>query len=230
MLFRSQNIQERGLRWGEVGVRHIYGENVMSLRNGQVAGRTVKIQRDLEESFYSVTRAVKVYGGSKRIFFIKLFMFIFSPIIQFNPGLKAKCIKKINELQMSGWIKLETVFSRHEAINYQAPAISLSQLLDREKSLYMNQYQTTIVFNFRDCWTKYNTHYLEYLGEALAQKSEAKFSDLPEWTPDLKLHEEQIIEMNYDTVDLFDIPNSKKYESNRKYKKIEKTNENAVKI
>ena len=67
----KQNIQERGMRWGEAAVRHINGEHVMSIRNGQVAGRTVKIQRDLEESFYSVTRAVKVDGGTKRIFFIK---------------------------------------------------------------------------------------------------------------------------------------------------------------
>ena len=226
----KQNIQERGMRWGEAAVRHINGENVMSIRNGQVASRTIKIQRDLEESFYSVTRCVKVNGGAKRIFFIKLFMRIMGPILTCCKGLKTKCLNKIKILEMSGWLKLETVFSRSEQINYQAPGISLNQLLDRENPLYMNQYQTTLVFNIRDCWGKYNTHYLEYIGETTTKHSEAVFKELPEWTPDLKLREEHIIEMNYDTVDIFNIPEEKKYKNNRKYKKIEKENKNAMRL
>lgn len=226
----KQNIQERGLRWGEVVIRHTMGENVMSLRNGQVAGRTVKVQRDLEESFYSVTRCIKVYGGEKRIFLMKLLLKLFKPIFFFKKNWKAAITKKIAELKMSGWLKLETVFSRSEQINYQAPSVTLSALLDRDNPLYMSQYQTTLVFNIRDCWGKYNTHYLEYLAEELTNKSEAALMDLDEWSPDLMLHEEHIISMNYDTVDMFNLDPNKKYIENPRYKKVEKENKNALRL
>lgn len=226
----KQNIQERGLRWGEVAIRHTMGEHVMSLRNGQVAGRTVKVQRDLEESFYSVTRCIKVYGGEKRIFFLKLLLKVFKPIFFFKKNWKAAITKKISQLKMSGWLKLETVFSRSEAINYQAPAVTLSALLDRDNPLYMSQYQTTLVFKIRDCWGKYNTHYLEYLAEGLTDKSEAALMNLDEWTPDLRLHEEQIISMNYDTVDMFNLDPIKKYINNPRYKKVEKENKKTMRL
>ena len=226
----KQNIMDRGLRWGEVVIRHTMGEHVMSLRNGQVAGRTVKVQRDLEESFYSVTRCVRVYGGEKRIFFIKLLLKLFKPVFLFKKEWKSKLLAKINQLKMSGWLKLETVFSRTEAINYQAPAITLSTLLDRNNPLYMSQYQTTLVFNIRDCWGKYNTHYLEYLAEDLTENSQAALMDLDEWSPDLKLHDEHIISMNYDTVDMFNLPPEVRYGKNKKYKKVEKENKNAMRL
>ena len=38
----------------------------------------------------------------------------------------------------------------------------------------------------------------------------------------MKLHEKEIVEMNYDTVDLFKIDPSKKYAENPKYQKAEK--------
>lgn len=226
----KQNIQERGLRWGEVVIRHSMGENVMTIRNGQVAGRTAKIQRDLEESFYSVTRCTKVDGGSKRIFIIKLLMLLFRPIVKRAPRLKSKIENKIHILKNSGWLKLETVFSRTEQINYQAPGLSLTQLLDRENPLYMSQYQVTLVFNIRDCWGKYNTHYMEYLGEEVTKKSQATLLGLQEWTPDLKLKKEHILEMNYDTVDIFGIPQKEIYSNPRKYKKVEKQNKNAMRL
>ena len=217
-----KNLEERGIRWYEVAQRHIMGEHTMSLRNGQVAGRTNKLQRDLEECFYSITRMVKVYGGSKRIFFIKLFMTIFFPLFIVFPKLKSKFTQYISQLKMSGWLKMEVVFCRTEQINYSAPGITLSTLLDDENSLYLNSYQTTLVFNIRSCWGKYNTHYLEYLGEKITEESNAALLDLPEWQIDMKLHEKEIIEMNYDTVDVFGIPEEKKYINNRKYKKVEK--------
>ena len=226
----KQNIQERGLRWGEVVIRHTMGEHVMSLRNGQVAGRTAKIQRDLEESFYSVTRCVKVYGGEKRIFFIRLILKLFRPVFAIKKEWKSKLLEKISQLRMSGWLKLETVFSRSEAINYQAPAVSLSALLDRENPLYMSSYQTTLVFNIRDCWGKYNTHYLEYLAEGLTDNSNAALMDLDEWDVDLRLHEEQIISMNYDTVDMFNLPPEKRYGKNKKYKKVAKENKETMRL
>lgn len=226
----KQNIQERGLRWGEVVIRHTMGEHVMSLRNGQVAGRTAKIQRDLEESFYSVTRRVIVYGGKKRIFFINLLLRLFKPVFYFKKDWKSKLLEKISQLRMSGWLKLETVFSRSEQINYQAPAVTLSALLDRENPLYMSSYQTTLVFNIRDCWGKYNTHYLEYLAEGLTDTSNASLMDLDEWNCDLRLHEEQIISMNYDTVDMFNLPPEKRYGQNKKYKKVEKENKETMRL
>lgn len=226
----KQNIQERGLRWGEVILRHTMGEHVASLRNGQVAGRTAKIQRDLEESFYSVTRCVKVYGGEKRIFFIRLLLKVFRPIFHFKKEWKSKLIEKISQLKMSGWLKLETVFSRSEQINYQSPAVTLSALLDRENPLYMSTYQTTLVFNIRDCWGKYNTHYMEYLAETLTDNSKAALMDLDEWNEDLRLHEEQIISMNYDTVDMFNLPPEKRYGKNKKYKKVEKENKSVMRL
>lgn len=216
----KKNIQERGIRWYEVAQRHIMGEHASTLRNGQVAGRTVKIQRDLEESFYSVTRAVKIYGGAIRIFFIKVFMIVFAPFIRGR--IKSKLYQVIEKLKYGGWIKLETVFSRTENINYQAPGITLSQLLDKNDSLYMSQYQTTLVFKFRDCWGKYNTHYLEYLADKITEKSNTKLNDIPEWDVDLKLKANQIIYMNYDTVDVFRIDPEKKYAENDKYQKKEK--------
>ena len=226
----KQNIMDRGLRWGEVVIRHTMGEHVMSLRNGQVAGRTAKVQRDLEESFYSVTRCVKVYGGEKRIFFINLILKLFRPVFFFKKKWKSKLLEKISQLKMSGWLKLETVFSRTEQINYQAPAVTLSTLLDRNNPLYMSQYQTTLVFNIRDCWGKYNTHYLEYLAEGLTDNSAAALMDLDEWNPDLRLHEEQIVSMNYDTVDMFNLPPEVRYGKNKKYKKVEKENKNAMRL
>ena len=226
----KQNIMERGLRWGEVVIRHTMGEHVMSLRNGQVAGRTAKIQRDLEESFYSVTRCVKVYGGEKRIFFIKLLLKLFKPVFWFKKSWKSYLLKKISQLKMNGWLKLETVFSRSEQINYQAPGVTLSALLDRDNPLYMSQYQTTLVFRIRDCWGKYNTHYLEYLAEGLTDNSNAALMDLDEWNVDLRLHEEQIISMNYDTVDMFNIPPEKRYGQNKKYKKVEKESKKAMRL
>ena len=227
----KQNIVERGLRWGEVGIRHIMGENVMSLRNGQVAGRTAKIQRDLEESFYSVTRCVKVYGGDKMIFFIDFVLFLFKSVFRIKPNWKSYLIKKRAQLKMSGWLKLETVFSRSEQINYQAPAVSLSMLLDRDNPLYMSSYQTTLVFNIRDCWGKYNTHYLNFLAEELTKNSNAALMDLDEWTEDLELHKEQIISMNYDTVDMFNLSPEERYVNNKKYKKLEdEENENAMRL
>lgn len=226
----KKNIQERGIRWGEVIIRHTMGEHVMSLRNGQVAGRTAKIQRDLEESFYSVTRKVTVYGGEKRIFWIKLLMKLLHPIFLIRKDWKSKLTQKISQLKMSGWLKLETVFSRSEQINYQVPGVSLSQLLDRENPLYMSSYQTTLVFNIRDCWGKFNTHYLEYIAEGITDNSQATLMNLDEWNPDLRLREEHIISMNYDTVDLFNIPLDKKYTTNKRYKKVEKENKNAMRL
>lgn len=226
----KQNIQERGLRWGEVAIRHIMGENVMSLRNGQVAGRTAKIQRDLEESFYCVTRCIKVYGGEKRIFFINLLLKLFKPVFAIRKDWNAYLTKKISQLKMSGWLKLETVFSRSEQINYQAPGVTLSMLLDRENPLYMMQYQTTLVFNIRDCWGKYNTHYLEFLAESLTDNSEASLINLDEWNPDLRLHKEHIASMNYDTVDMFNLTDEQKYEKNPRYRKVEKENKNVMRL
>lgn len=225
----KKNIEERGIRWYEVAMRHIMGEHVLSLRNGQVAGRTIKIQRDLEESFYTVTRAVKVYGGAKRIFFLKLLMFIFWPVFLIKKNWKSKLEQKISQLRMSGWLKLEVAFSRNEAINFQAPGIPLSKLLDKSDNLYLSQYQTTLVYLIRDCWGKYNTHYLNYMADKITETSEASLMDLPEWNIDMKLHEEDIIEMNYDTVDLFKIDKTKQYQG-RKYKKVEKQNSNVMRL
>ena len=226
----KQNIQDRGIRWGEVAQRHTMGENVMSLRNGQVAGRTIKLQRDLEESFYSVTRNVKSDGGEKRIFFIKLILKLFKPVFAVREDWKSKLTQIISQLEMSGWLKLETVFSRSEQINYQAPGITLSALLDRDNPLYMSQYQTTLVFKIRDCWGKYNTHYLEYVAEDVTDKSEATLLELDEWDPALRLLPEHIISMNYDTVDLFNIDSEKRYAKNPRYKKVEKQNKNTMRL
>lgn len=226
----KQNIQERGMRWFEVAQRHIMGENVMSLRNGQVAGRTVKIQRDLEESFYTVTRCIKVNGGAKRIWIINLLLKVFKPVFHFKKEWKSYLVKKISQLKMEGWLKLETVFSRSESINYQASSVSLSALLDRENPLYMSQYQTTLVFNIRDCWGKYNTHYLEYIAEEITANSQATLMDLEEWDPGLQLHKEHIIAMNYDTVDLFNISQEERYINNPRYKKVEKENKNTMRL
>ena len=151
-------------------------------------------------------------------------------MVLFKKEWKSKLLAKINQLKMSGWLKLETVFSRTEAINYQAPAITLSTLLDRNNPLYMSQYQTTLVFNIRDFWGKYNTHYLEYLAEDLTENSQAALMDLDEWSPDLKLHDEHIISMNYDTVDMFNLPPEVRYGKNKKYKKVEKENKNAMRL
>ena len=225
----KKNIEERGIRWYEVAMRHIMGEHVLSIRNGQVAGRTVKIQRDLEESFYTVTRAVKVYGGAKRIFFIKLLMCVAWPVFLIKKNWKSKLEQKISQLRMSGWLKLEVAFSRNESINFQAPGLSLSQLLDTTENLYLSQYQTTLVYYIRDCWGKYNTHYLNYMSDKITETSEAALVDLPEWDVDMQLHEEDIIEMNYDTVDLFKIDKTKQY-GGRKYKKVEKQNSNVMRL
>ena len=218
----KKNIQDRGIRWYEVAQRHIMGEHASTLRNGQVAGRTVKIQRDLEESFYSVTRSVKIYGGNIRVFFIKFFMLLFFPIVRGK--IKSKLYQLIDKLKYGGWIKLETVFSRTENINYSAPGITLTQLLNKDDSLYMSQYQTTLVFKFKDCWGKYNTHYLEYLADKITENSTTELINIPEWNVDLKLKEEHITYMNYDTVDVFRIDPKKKYSDNDKYQKKEKNN------
>ena len=218
----KKNIQERGMRWYEVAQRHIMGEHASTLRNGQVAGRTVKIQRDLEEAFYSVSRAVKVYGGAIRIFFIKLFMLLFFPFVRGK--FKSKLYQLIDRLKFGGWIKLETVFSRTENINYQAPGVTLNQLLDKNNPLYMSQYQTTLVFKFKDCWGKYNTHYLEYLADKITENSTTELMNIPEWDVDLKLKENQILYMNYDTVDVFRLDPEKKYLFSNKYVQKEKNN------
>ena len=223
----KKNIQERGMRWYEVAQRHILGEHAMTLRNGQVAGRTVKIQRDLEESFYSVTRTVKIYGGNIRIFFIKFFMLLIFPF--YRGALKSKVYQKIDILKHRGWLKLETVFSRTENINYQAPGITLSQLLDKNEPLYMSMYQTTLVFKIKDCWGKYNTHYLEYIAETITKESTTDLVNAPEWDENLKMKEDHIIYMNYDTVDVFRIDPQKKYSLNDKYQKKEK-NSPAIKL
>ena len=217
----KKNIEERGIRWYEVAQRHILGENVMSLRNGQVAGRTVKIQRDLEESFYTITRCVKVYGGSLRIKLINFIMWLFKPVFKIKKNWKSRLVQLQDQLKMSGWLKMEAVFSRNESINFQAPGIPLNRLLDKTESLYLSQYQTTLVFRIRDCWGKYNTHYLEYMADKITENSEATLLDLPEWHIDMRLREKQIIEMNYDTVDLFKIDKTKQYQG-RKYRKVEK--------
>ena len=86
----------------------------------------------------------------------------------------------------------------------------------------MSSYQTTLVFNIRDCWGKYNTHYLNFLAEELTKNSEAALMDLDEWTEDLELHKEQIISMNYDTVDMFNLSPEERYVNNKKYHKLEK--------
>lgn len=215
-------IIDRGSRWYEVAQRHICGEHIMVLRNGQVAGRTAKIQRDLEESFFSITRLSKIDGGEKRILLLKLYQKLFNSIIKFFPKHKKKIVNKISQLKMDGWLKIEVVFSRSESINYQAPSISLSKLLDNDNPLYMTSYQTTLVFNIRDCFGKYNTHYLEYLAYKLTKESKASLLDLPRWLIDMELHEEQILQMNYDTVDIFGIDPMKKYALNSKYKKVVK--------
>lgn len=216
-----KNLEERGIRWYEVAQGHIMGEHVSTLRNGQVAGRTVKLQRDLEESFYSVVRAVKVWGGAKRIFFIKLFMFLTSPIYKLFPNFKSYLLNKIERLKFSGWLKLETVFSRTEQINYNAPGISLKKLLDKNDNLYMSQYQTTLVFKISDCWGRYNTHYLEYVADKITANSEGSLLELPEWDLDLKLRNEHILHLNYDTVDIFQLSDEERYINNPKYKKLE---------
>ena len=217
-----KNLEERGIRWYEVAQGHIMGEHVSNLRNGQVAGRTVKLQRDLEESFYSVVRAVKIWGGSKRIFFIKVFMFLTKPILKFFPKFKSYLLNRIERLKFSGWLKLETVFSRTENINYNAPGITLKKLLDKNDSLYMIQYQTTLVFKISDCWGRYNTHYLEYVADKITANSEGSLLDLPEWDLDLKLRNEHIVQLNYDTVDIFQLSDEERYINNPKYRKKEK--------
>lgn len=221
-------ILEKGIRASEVAEGHIKGEHVMSLRNGQKAGRTAKIQRDLEESFYSVSRATKTYGGKMRILFIKLFMILIAPITSFHPEIKSKAQQLIERLKMSGWISLEITFSRSENLNYNAPGISLAKILDNNNSLYMSNYQTTLTFRFRDCWGKYNTHYLEYLADKLTKGSKAKLLNLPEWDPDLKLKKDHIIQMNYETGEVFGITPDEI--ANYKYEKIEKKNENKPKL
>lgn len=223
-------ILDRGSRWYEVAQRHINGEHIMVLRNGQVAGRTAKVQRDLEESFFSITRLSKIDGGEKRIFFIKLLMWLFKYPLKIAPELKKRLSLKIKQLEMSGWLNIEVVFSRTESINYNAESITLSRLLDRDNPLYMQTYQTTLVFDIRDCFGKYNTHYLRFLADKLTKNSKAALLDLPLWNEALELTEEEIMQMNYDTVDIFGLEPSKRYAENPKYQKVEKENNNRMRL
>lgn len=215
-------IIDGGIRWFEAAQGHIMGENILNLRNGQVAGRTAKTQRDLEESFFSPSRAIIVKGGYKRIILINLFSLIASPIIAFLPRFKEKIINLKNKLKMGGWLKIETVFSRTESLNYNAPGVSLLKLLDENQPLYMSQYQVTLVFKIRDCWGKYNTHYLEYLADELTKECTVGLLDIPSWSDDLKLTKEHIKHMNYGTSDLFNLSEEEKYALNPHFIEKEK--------
>lgn len=223
-----KTIIEKGIRWFEVAKGHIMGEKSMSLRNGQKANRTTTVQRDLEESFYSVTRASIIFGGNVRIKLIKLLMFLMKPIFYFAPGIKSKLYQLIGKLKMRGWLSLETSFSINEHINYEASSVTLKKLLNKSEALYMSNYQTTLVYNIRDCWGQYNTHYLEYLSDILTRTSEGTLLELPEWDPDLKLKKRHVLEMDYPAgaSEVFGVKRFDILENSRFYEKIEKGSPN----
>lgn len=217
----------KGIRPFEVGIRHICGEHVLSLRNGQVAGRTQKLQRDLEEAFVRVTRKIEIPGAPIRCFFLSLFN-----LFVFNKAKKAKIYQLIQKLKKSGWLKFEVAFSTTEQVNFNAPGVELSKLMDKDTPLYMTNYQTTLVFKISDCWGKYNTHYLEYLADELTKDSKAALLDLPEWNENLKLNKKQILQMNYETgSDLFNIDPLEIYQNSGHYKEIkEERKEKKIKL
>lgn len=128
----KQVIIDGGIRWFEAAQGHIMGENIMNLRNGQVAGRTAKTQRDLEESFFSPSRAVIIYGGAKRIFFINLFSCVAGPLEYKELFIKGfrKMIEVIEPIQILMNGKLPEELKEYESL---CVFIKTNQEITRER-------------------------------------------------------------------------------------------------
>lgn len=202
----TESVIKSGIRNFKAFLRHLLGENSVWITNGQKAKRTSKSLRELDESFISVIEKNIVYGGQKRIYFINRKLKRLRYWMNKTPG-KEKKLKKISELtqkirqlENTGYIYLDIKVSRTDDYRINTQQMSLKKILRYDKPIYEN-YTTRVCFHITDCFGRFNTRYLEYLAEALARKSKIDFNDLKNWSMDLKMNKQDVINMGYKSLD-----------------------------
>jgi hypothetical protein len=201
---KNEQPMKSGLRNFKAFFRHFFGEKAVWINIGQKAGRTNKQLRELDHSFISIIEQSKVYGGEKRIWFIKKYMawceFWSKKSLRYKA--KEKQLRRISKayqlairLKNSGYIYSDINVYRDDR-GGKAEEISLKNILRHDKQIFSN-YKIKLCFKIKDCYIGYNTSYIEALAEILANRSNMSIKDVRSWNMDLTMRKDDMEYMGY---------------------------------
>lgn len=197
-----------GLRNTKAFNRHLFGEHSVWITIGQRSSRTEKTLRELDHSFLKIIEQTKVYGGEKRIFFLRKYLswaeFWVNKSIRKKSKekqirRKSKLLQKITRLENTGYIYADVKISMTDTPTL-ADEISLSKIFRYDKPI-RESYTIKFCFKLIDFYFGYNTHYIESIAEDMAKKSNIQLHQVMKWDPDLILKKKHVIYMDYPVLD-----------------------------
>lgn len=203
-LGKNKKPMKTGYRNFNAFIRHLLGENTVNIMVGQRSYRTEKSLRELNHAFIGLIEQTKVYGGEKRIFFLKKYLkwvnFWTTKSLRKKSREKqyrrrSRIYEKMTRLENSGYIYTDIKVSRSEFYG-EVSEISLKQAFRYDGAIKEN-YTIKLCFKLVDYYFGYSTHYIEAVAEAKAKASSIKFHEIMEWDTDLKLKQKHIEYMDY---------------------------------
>jgi|GEM_PF-2526939 len=200
----KESAMKTGMRNFKAFFRHLLGEEAIWIGIGQKAKRTQKTLRELDDSFVSIIEMTKVYGGEKRIFFLKKAIAwedfwekrsLLNKSKERQSRRKSKAIQHIKKLQNKGYLYFDIKVSRSDEFT-TLKQMSLKQILRYDKPIYEN-YTVKLCFRIKDSFGRYNSHYLEMIADKLAKKTKHQWQNLQRWDMDLTMKIKHAVTMNY---------------------------------
>lgn len=229
---KEQSAMTTGTRDFKAFFRHFFDEESVWITIGQNAGRTEKTLRELDFAFVRIIEQTKVFGGQKRIFFIRRRLLWVDFWIRHSLREKSrerqlkrrsKAYQRIRQLMNTGYIYVDVRVARSSDAQILAQEVSVRQLLQVDKPIQVN-YMVKLCFTIHDCWWGYNTRYIESIAEMKAKQNPVSLNSLPRWDSDLTLKMSHIGHMRYRVLDKIAGLDRKKYDEAQKEAQNPKVN------
>ena len=193
-----------GMRNFKAFSRHLLGEDSVWIQVGQRTGRTEKSIRELDSAFVTILNRDTIPGGEKRRWFLDRRQASLERRIERSRKEKnevqlrkklSRTIERIEQLKNTGYILADVLVSKTED-GSSTEEKSLKTLLNYDKPIF-GSYNVRLYLKIDEAYGRYNTHYLEMIGENFAKKNLIQFPDLPDWDMDLVMKSKNVIYMNY---------------------------------